>query len=114
MSVPETTVDKDACTVFTKDDIWMAGQSTVIETITETPGMQPAADNHLRPGIGRVNRRHVGMTLLWGHRVHTAVIYLRTFRPWKYVLNASLAYPSRVTLKDDGLASSSISPRQNT
>ena len=52
MSVPETTVDKDACTVFTKDDIWMAGQSTVIETITETPGMQPAADNHLRPGIG--------------------------------------------------------------
>ena len=74
VAVPEAAVDEDACAVLAQDDVGMAGQTTVVEPVAETAGVQPAPDSHLGLGVCRMDGRHVLMPLLRRHRIHTARI----------------------------------------
>ena len=64
VAVPEAAVDEDACAVLAQDDVGMAGQTTVVEPVAETAGVQPAAYGHLGLGVCRTDGRHVLMPLL--------------------------------------------------
>ena len=64
VAVPEAAVDEDAGAVLAQDDVWVAGQTTVVEPVAETAGVQPAAYGHLGLGVCRTDGRHVLMPLL--------------------------------------------------
>ena len=74
VAVPEAAVDEDTGAVLAQDDVGVAGQARVIEPVAEAAGVQPAADGHLGLGVSRTDGRHVLMSLLRGHRIHTARI----------------------------------------
>lgn len=65
MAVPETAVHEDAGAVFAQDDIGFAGQAVVVEAIAEAMMPQVATDDHLGFGVLALDRRHIGVPLLW-------------------------------------------------
>ena len=77
MSVPEASVDEDACGVFPHDDVGMARKPGIVEPESESVGKEVSADNQLRFGVFGVDCRHVVVTLGWGERIQKNYYYLR-------------------------------------
>ena len=73
MTMPETTVYKDASSVFTQNDIRMSRQTFMVQSVSESTFPQPLAHNQLQLRVLIVNRRHVLMPLLWSEVVHELI-----------------------------------------
>ena len=51
MPMPKTPIDKNAGPILSHDDIRMSWQPFMIETVSEPPGEEESADDHLRLGV---------------------------------------------------------------
>lgn len=52
MTMPEATIDKDDCLVFTEHNIRRARKFSVMQTIAETMSVEITAHQHLRLSVG--------------------------------------------------------------
>ena len=82
MSMPETTIDEDACTIFSHHQIGMTRQALVRQTISEATREEVFSHYHLRTSVPRPYGRHDGMSLLLVQRIHLppvrkALLYVR-------------------------------------
>ena len=63
VSVPETTVDKDARPVLPHHDVGFPRKARMIQTVTEAMSPQPFPHHHLRLGVFAVDGSHIGVAL---------------------------------------------------
>ena len=63
MTMPETSIDENACCIFSHDEVRMAWQTGIVEPIPESMGKKIASYNQLWLGVLGANRRHISMTL---------------------------------------------------
>jgi len=65
VSMPEAPIHENTGAIFPHHDIRFPRQSGMIQTVTETPTPQKAANHHLRFRVLSVDGGHVPMALLW-------------------------------------------------
>ena len=65
MSVPETSVHKNDCLIFSQNDIGMTWQSWMMQPITKSETEQELPYQHLRFGVLAFYRRHATMSLFF-------------------------------------------------
>lgn len=70
VSMPETSIHKYARPVFPQHKVRMSWQSSVIQSVSESPFPQPSSHGHLRSCILRPYSRHVPMSLFGREGVH--------------------------------------------
>ena len=66
MSMPETSVHKDAGTILSEHNIRFSRQPRMIEPIPESPSPQELPDKNLRFGILASDCRHIVVALFYG------------------------------------------------
>jgi hypothetical protein len=71
MSMPKTTIDEDARSIFSQHQVGMSWQSGAIEPITKATRMKVSADNHLRFRILAMDRSHDFATLFFSNASHS-------------------------------------------
>lgn len=73
MSMPETTVDKYAGSIFSQHQVWMSWQSWIVQPVSKTMAPQIFAHKNFRLRVFRSNRSHCIVPLLWCHFIHYAL-----------------------------------------
>lgn len=85
VSMPKTSVHKNAGSVFSQNQIRMPRQPLVIKPIAEAPTPQSTPHNHLRLRVLATNRRHVLVPLFRSKFIHLEhlLILLSSSKPYQ-------------------------------
>ena len=70
MPMPKAPIDKNAGPILSHDDIRMSWQPFMVETVSEPPGEEEPADDHLRLGVFGPDGRHILVPLGLTDRIH--------------------------------------------
>ena len=66
MTMPKTAVHKDDRAVFTQHQIWVTGQTWMVEPIAEAPTKKEFPHQYFRLGVPSTYCSHVAMALFFG------------------------------------------------
>lgn len=59
MPMPEAAMDENHRVMLPQDNIWSAGEFSVVEPETKPARVQSATDHHFRPRVTALDRSHV-------------------------------------------------------
>ena len=75
MSVPETAMNEDYCSVFRKRQVRTARQRRRVKNVAQSLRMQPFSQSHLRGSVSLTNARHQCATSLLCKGIDHAILY---------------------------------------